>query len=100
MISGGFEGANVLQMLQVKADLFQNLPPDGVLRPLSSGYTAAGKGPLLAPIRVTNQENGAAVLNHALDAERVRPHEKPVELENPIDELDERPLRHGPSTMS
>jgi hypothetical protein len=40
------------------------------------------------------------VLLHTLDAERVRPREKRVELENRIDPRDERSLTQGFSTMT
>jgi hypothetical protein len=72
-------------MLKVKADFFQYLPPNSLLCCLSSGHTPAGKCPSFATIGVADQENSFAMLNHALDAERVRPYEKPVELENRID---------------
>ena len=43
------------------------------------------------------QEQHATVLDHAFDAEGVRPYEKPVELEAGIDEFDEHPLAHDTS---
>src|SRR4029453_16579184 len=85
--------------LQGQAPLFAHFPPDRCLGALASRDAPPRKRPLFATVRVAHQENGVPLLNHALDAEGLRPHEKPIELEPRIDHLDERSLAHGTSAL-